>query len=136
MRFLITLVLIATTTLLSAQIIGFEPARSLMNDHAVASADATFFAAEDFFESTNEFNLNFEAGNYFGDIVISYKLQQSSSVKLEIEKVGRGTMELVNEQQTSGSQKVLWDENIESGKYTIRLIVGQKVQEKTVNLSY
>lgn len=135
MKFLFTTTLIALSTLLSAQNVSFEPAKSIMDDNAVASADANFFAEEAVVVS-NEFNLDFEAGDYFGDIVISYDLNVEADVTLEIEKAGSQAFALINETQATGSQKVLWDENIESGKYTIRLIVGSKVQTKTVNLAY
>lgn len=135
MKFLFTTTLIALATLLSAQNVSFEPAKSIMDDNAVASADANFFAEETVVVS-DEFNLDFVAGDYFGDIVISYDLNVNANVKLTVEKAGAQALALVNETQTTGSQKVLWDQNIESGKYTIRLTVGSKVQTKTLNLSY
>lgn len=135
MKFLFTTTLIALSTLLSAQNVSFEPAKSIMNDNAVASVDADYFA-EDAVVASDEFNLDFAAGDYFGDIVISYDLNVEADVTLVIEKAGTQPIALVNETQTTGAQKVLWDENIESGKYTIRLTVGSKVQTKTVNLAY
>jgi len=135
MKIFFTTVLIALTTLLSAQV-SFEPATSLMDDNAVASTDANFYAAEAAVIFSNEFNLDFTAGEYYGDIVISYDLNTDADVRLEIQKAGDQAFALVNEAQAPGAQKVLWDDNIDTGKYTIRLIVGQKVQTKTVNLSY
>lgn len=135
MKIYFTTLLIALTTLLSAQV-SFEPATSLMDDNAVASTE-NFFAAETAVIFSNEFNLSFKPGDYYGDIVISYDLNSDSNVRLEVQKVGGAqAVALVNENQTPGAQKVLWDDNIDAGKYTIRLIVGQKVQTKTVNLSY
>jgi len=107
-----------------------------MDDNAVASNDENFYAEEEAVIISNEFNLDFTAGEYFGDILISYDLNTDANVILEVQKVGAQPMALVNEAQSTGAQKVLWDENIDAGKYTIRLIVGQKVQTKTVNLSY
>lgn len=135
MKILFTTVLIALTTLLSAQV-SFEPATSLMDDNAVASNNENFYAEDVAVIISNEFNLDFKAGDYYGDIVISYDLNTDADVRLEVQKAGDQAVALVNEAQTPGAQKVLWDENIDSGKYTIRLIVGQKVQTKTVNLSY
>ncbi|MEM6317266.1 MAG: hypothetical protein AAF960_06325 [Bacteroidota bacterium] len=136
MKLFFTTTLLALTTLLSAQTVTFEPATSIMNDNVVASLDGMFFAADAYVEVNNEFNLDFVAGDYFGDIVISYDLNTSSEVILEVEKEGARALELVNEAQEGGAKKVLWDENVGSGQYTIRLIVGQKVETKTVNLSY
>jgi len=135
MKIFFTTVLIALTTLLSAQV-SFEPATSLMDDNAVASNNDNFYAADAAVIISNEFNLDFTAGEYYGDIVISYDLNTDSNVRLEVQKAGSQAVALINEAQATGAQKVLWDENIDSGKYTIRLIVGQKVQTKTVNLSY
>lgn len=135
MKILFTTVLIALTTLLSAQV-SYEPATSLMDDNAVASNNDNFYAVDAAVIISNEFNLNFTPGDFYGDIVISYDLNTDSDVRLEVQKVGSQAVALINEAQTPGAQKVLWDENIDSGKYTIRLIVGQKVQTKTVNLSY
>ncbi len=135
MKILFTTVLIALTTLLSAQV-SFEPATSLLDDNAVASNNANFYAEDAAVIISTEFNLDFTAGEYYGDIVISYDLNTDSDVRLEVQKAGSQAVALINESQTPGAQKVLWDENIDSGKYTIRLIVGQKVQTKTVNLSY
>lgn len=135
MKIFFTTVLIALTTLLSAQV-NFEPATSLMDDNAVASSDANFFAAETAVIFSDEFNLEFTAGEYFGDIVISYDLNTDADVRLEVQKAGAQAVALVNETQATGAQKVIWAENIDSGKYTIRLMVGQKVQTKTVNLTY
>lgn len=137
MKLLFTTVFIALTTLLLAQDVNFEPARSIMNENAVASIDGVFFEdAEVLTEVNNEFNLNFTANPVFGDITISYDLNSASNVKLEVEKVGDYTFALVDGTQATGTQKVLWDENIESGKYTIRLIVDQKVETKTLNLNF
>ena len=137
MKSFFTTVLIAFTTLLSAQTVAFQPAKSIMDDNAVASVDGIFFAAEEvMIEVSNEFNLTFEAGDYFGDIVISYDLSTNADVRLEVEKTGDSAFALIDETQTGGNQKVLWDDNIEAGKYTIRLIVDNKVETKTVNLSY
>ena len=134
MKSFFTIVLIAITTLLSAQTDAVE---SLMNDNAVASADATmFFADEALTEVDDEFNLSFTAVEYFADIVISYDLNTEAEVRLEVEKAGSQAIALVNELQSTGSQKVLWDQNIEPGKYTIRLIVDNKVEIKKVNLSH
>lgn len=133
MKSLFTTLLLALTTLLTAQTVSFEPAKSLMDDNATASIDAVY--AEAAFEVSNEFNLDFETDAYYGDIVISYDLNVASNVKLEIVKEGANSFALVDGTQSTGTQEVLWDENLESGKYTIRLIVGQKVQTKTLNLS-
>ena len=135
MKIFFTTVLIAFTTLLSAQV-NFEPATSLMDDNAMASTNENFYAADEAVIFSNEFNLDFTAGEYYGDIVISYDLNTDANVILEVQKAGAQAVALINEAQATGAQKVLWDENIDSGKYTIRLIVGQKVQTKTVNLSY
>jgi len=134
MKSLFTTLLLALTTLLTAQTVSFEPATSLMDDNATASIDNAVYAAAAF-EVSNEFNLDFETDAYYGDIVISYNLNVASNVKLEIEREGAKTFALVDATQSTGTQEVLWDENLESGKYTIRLIVGQKVQTKTLNLS-
>ena len=134
MKSLFTTLLLALTTLLTAQTVSFEPATSLMDDNATASIDNAVYA-EAAFEISNEFNLDFETDAYYGDIVISYNLNNTANVKLEIEKEGANSFALVDGTQSIGTQEVLWDENLESGKYTIRLIVGQKVQTKTLNLS-
>ncbi len=135
MKSLFTTLLLALTTLLSAQTVSFEPATSLMDDNATASIDGTIFAEEANFETSNEFNLDFETDAYYGDIVISYNLNTAANVKLEVEKEGAKVISLVDATQSTGSQEVLWDENLETGTYTIRLIVGTKVQTKTINLS-
>jgi len=106
-----------------------------MDDNATASIDGTIFAEEANFETSNEFNLDFETDAYYGDIVISYNLNTAANVKLEVEKEGAKVISLVDATQSTGSQEVLWDENLETGTYTIRLIVGTKVQTKTINLS-
>lgn len=134
MKSLFTTLLLALTTLLTAQTVSFEPATSLMDDNATASIDNAVYA-EAAFEVSNEFNLDFETDAYYGDIVISYNLNNTANVKLEIEKEGANSFALVDGTQSTGTQEVLWDENLESGKYIIRLIVGQKVQTKTLNLS-
>lgn len=135
MKLLFTIALVSLTTLLSAQV-AFEPAHSIMDDNAVASADNSFVAEEAMMTVSNEFNLNFTANPVFGDITISYNLNASADVKLEIEKAGSTAFALVDGVQTTGAQEILWDENISSGKYTVRLIVGNKVQTKTINLGY
>ena len=134
MKSLFTTLLLGLTTLLSPQSVSFEPATSLMDDNATASIDGAVYAAEAFVIS-NEFNLDFETDAYYGDIVISYNLNTTANVRLEVEKEGTTTISLVDGTQTTGTQEVLWDENLETGKYTIRLIVGTKVQTKTINLS-
>lgn len=134
MKSLFTTLLLALTTLLTAQNVSFEPAKSLMDEDATASIDETLYAETATFE-TNEFGLDFETDAYYGDIVISYNLNTVSNVKLEVEKEGSNSISLVDGTQSTGTQEVLWDENIEKGKYTIRLTVGSKVQVKTINLS-
>ena len=133
MKFLFTIVLVSLTTLLSAQV-TFEPAHSIMDDNAVASVDNSFFAEEAIVEVNNEFNLNFTANPVFGDITISYDLQNSADVKLEIEKSGASAFALVDGVQNTGTQEILWDENISTGKYIVRLTVGNKVETKTIQL--
>ena len=138
MKSLFTTVLFAFTTILAAQTVAFEPATSIMDDNAVASVDEMFFAeeAEAMIEVDNEFNLEFITDAYFGDIVISYDLNGDADVKLEVEKVGTETFALINETQSTGTQQVLWDQNIGAGTYTIRLIVNNKVETKTINLTF
>ncbi|GEM_PF-7086292 len=135
MKSLFTTLLLALTTLLTAQTVSFEPATSLMDDNATASIDGVVYAEEAAVAVSNEFNLDFETDAYYGDIVISYNLNTVANVKLEIEKEGAATISLVNGTQSTGTQEVLWDENLEAGKYTIKLIVGGKIQTKTLNLS-
>ena len=135
MKSLFTTLLLGLTTLLSAQTVSFEPATSLMDDNASASIDGAAYAEETTFAISNEFNLDFETDAYYGDIVISYNLNSAANVRLEVEKEGATTISLVDGTQSTGTQEVLWDENLETGKYTIRLIVGTKVQTKTINLS-
>lgn len=135
MKSLFTTLLLALTTLLTAQTVSFEPATSLMDDNATASIDGAVYAETAVIEASNEFNLDFETDAYYGDIVISYNLNTAANVKLEVKKEGAKTISLVNGTQSTGTQEVLWDENLESGKYTIKLIVGTKVQTKTINLS-
>jgi len=137
MKLLFTSTLIALTTLLAAQTVVFEPATSIMDENAVASVDNVFFeSAENLTSVSNEFNLNFKANPVFGDITISYDLQIESDVRLEVEKEGSSAIALVDGVQSTGSQKVLWDEHIGAGKYKIKLIVGQKIETKTLNLSF
>ena len=120
--------------LLTAQTVSFEPATSLMDDNATASVDNAVYAETATIENS-DFNLNFETDAFYGDIVISYNLSTAADVKLEVEKEGTTVISLVDGTQSTGTQEVLWDENLESGKYTIRLMVGSKVQTKTINLS-
>ena len=135
MKSLFTTLLLGLTTLLSAQTVSFEPATSLMDDNATASIDGAVYAEEATFAISNEFNLDFETDAYYGDIIISYNLNSAADVKLEVKKEGSSAISLVDGTQTTGTQEILWDENLESGKYTIKLIVGAKVQTKTINLS-
>jgi len=135
MKSLFTTLLLGLTTLLTAQTVSFEPATSLMDDNVTASIDNAVYTETATVEVSNEFNLDFETDAYYGDIVISYNLSSEAAVKLEVEKAGTTVISLVNGTQSTGTQEVLWDENLESGKYTIRLMVGSKVQTKTINLS-
>ena len=135
MKSLFTTLLLGLTTLLTAQTISFEPATSLMDDNATASIDNAVYTEAAAIEVSNEFNLDFETDAYYGDIVISYNLSTAAAVKLEVEKEGTTIISLVDGTQSTGTQEVLWDENLETGKYTIRLMVGSKVQTKTINLS-
>jgi hypothetical protein len=136
MKLFFTSVLIILTTVLSAQNVAFEPAHSLLNDNAVATVGNEFFSASADMNANHNFNLKFKANPVFGDITISYNLGGDSTVRLEVEKAGTPAVALVNERQSTGNQSVLWDQDIEAGKYTIRLIVGNRVTTKTVNLAY
>ena len=134
MKSLFTTLLLGLTTLLTAQTVSFQPATSLMDDNATASVDNAVYAETATIESS-DFNLDFETDAFYGDIVISYNLSTAADVKLEVEKEGTTVISLVDGTQSTGTQEVLWDENLETGKYTIRLMVGSKVQTKTINLS-
>jgi len=134
MKSLFTTLLLGLTVLLTAQTVSFEPATSLMDDNASASIDNAVYA-EAAVVVSNEFNLDFETDAYYGDIVISYNLSADADVKLAVKKEGTTVISLVDGSQSTGTQEVLWDENLETGKYTIELMVGSKVQTKTINLS-
>ncbi len=134
MKRIFTLALVLVSTLTFAQNITIEPAHSIVDENAVASLDADFFAAETLTEVKNTFNLGFKANPVFGDITITYTLSSDANVTLEIEKDGGQAFALVNDSQDSGHQKVLWDENIGSGNYTIRLIVNNQVETKKLEL--
>lgn len=137
MKNYITLVLLLITTLLSAQNYTFEPATapSIENSIAALNFDASFFAeAEEVVQIVhNEFDIQFTANPVFGDLTISYSLKDEADVRLEISKGGDKFM-LVDGTQGAGTQEVLWDENIETGRYTIRLIVDNKMESKKISL--
>ncbi len=137
MKPIFTLVFVSLTTLLLAQSVTFEPAHSIMDEYSVASIDDNFYVAAEKFmvEVSNEFNLTFTPNPVFGDITISYDLQADAKVRLEVEKAGASAIALVEGVQDSGKQKVLWDENIGTGNYTIRLFVNNKVESKTLHLT-
>ena len=138
MKPIFTLIFVSLTTLLLAQSVTFEPAHSIMNENSIASADEHFayYGAEEMtVEVSNEFNLTFTPNPVFGDITISYDLRANSKVRLEVEKSGASAVALVEGLQESGNQRVLWDENIGAGNYTVRLYVNNKVESRTLNLT-
>jgi len=143
MKTLFTLVLACFTFALTAQTTTFESAKSLVNENAVASLNFDIAslpevsereeAEEELEEVENHFNIKFSTNATFKDVKILFNVPSSTDVTVEVLKAGN-VVYATTATQNSGTQQVLWNQDITRGTHTIRVIADNKVEAKRITI--